>query len=143
MKRFEFRLSRVKDLRQRQMEAEQETLRKLLAELEAVRQAQQRLREEYLAEESALAAAPRLEDFQALASWRRSLGQHQARLESRAMEISKRIDQQRLRAVEASRRYRLLEKLYEQRRKEWEAETNREVEAFAAEVFLAVWGRNG
>jgi len=43
--------------------------------------------------------------------------------------------------LEAQRRVRLLERLRERRFSEWEAELNRELEALAAESYLARWKR--
>lgn len=50
-----------------------------------------------------------------------------------------RMEQQRARLLAARREFRLLEKLRQVRRSEWETAVNREFEALAAETYLARW----
>jgi hypothetical protein len=50
-----------------------------------------------------------------------------------------RMEQQRARVLHARRECRLLEKLRQARRAEWESAVNHEFEALAAETYLAQW----
>ncbi len=52
-----------------------------------------------------------------------------------------RADKQQQAVVEARRRVRLLEKLEERKRKEWQAAADREQEDLASELYLAGWKR--
>jgi hypothetical protein len=49
------------------------------------------------------------------------------------------MEQQRARLLAARREFRLLEKLRQVRRAEWETAVNREFEMLAAETYLAQW----
>jgi flagellar export protein FliJ len=57
----------------------------------------------------------------------------------RRRDCEARLEQQRARVLEARREHRLLEKLRQVRRAEWESAVNREFEALAAETYLAQW----
>jgi hypothetical protein len=58
----------------------------------------------------------------------------------RQLEIE--LGQQRLRVVRASQNVKILDKLKSARRKEWQAEVDREIETVASENFLARWNRS-
>jgi hypothetical protein len=59
----------------------------------------------------------------------------------RYAEAEKKLAECRAAMLEARRRCSLMEKLKERRRADWEAAANREIEALAAESFLARWNR--
>lgn len=141
MNRFQFRLARVQDYRRHQLETAREALHTLLAELEALRASRERLREAYLAEEAAIARSPAAQprDREALAGYRRHIAREQARLDGRIAGCAARVEKQRALVMEARRRCRLLEKLHEKRKAEWDRAFAREIDSLAEESFLARW----
>jgi flagellar export protein FliJ len=141
MNRFQFRLARVQEYRHRQLEAAEEALRRSLAELETLRERKQRLSNEYLAEEAAIAnrLTPQPKEREALATYRRHIANEQARLGPRIFECNARVEKQRKEVVEAQRRYRLLEKLYDKGKREWDLAFAKEIDGLAEESFLARW----
>ncbi len=143
MTKFQFRLSRVKDYRLRQVESAEEKLRLLNTELESLRAARARIQEEYLQEERTLqlrrTAEPR--DFIALGRYRRHTEKEQAKADTQIAACLARVESQRLEVMEAERRYRLLDKLFIRRQGEWTLAFAKEVDALAEEAFLARWKR--
>jgi len=143
MKRFRFSLESVRRWRQSRLEQEQALLQGLLAERAAI---QERIRQRELerreAEQAVLGASfIQAGELAALEAHRRWLAQERARLEQAAADCENRIAAQREKVQEAQRKVRLIEKLKERRLAEWEAEAARELEALAAETYLAQWGR--
>ncbi len=63
----------------------------------------------------------------------------QRQLAEAVRQCEQRLAAQRKRWTEARRRCRLLEKLKERRRAEYDYEMNRELESLASETFLARW----
>ena len=141
MTTFKFRLESVLRWRQSTLEMEQFALSRLaaelvrwdqvLAELEISRQRADRL---LVSSESIrgrdLQAAVRYKDL--VAGQKRLAVQHRAECERKLVE-------QRQRLLQARRDFRLLEKLRQVRRAEWESAVDREFEALAAESYLARW----
>jgi flagellar export protein FliJ len=141
LNRFQFRLARIQEYRHRQLEAAEDVLRRLLAELDAYRTRKQGLGDKYLAEEFAMAArlAVQPAEREALAAYRRHIGKEQARLDRRIVECTARVEKQRAQVMEAQRRYRLIEKLHQKRKAEWDLAFAKEIDALAEESFLARW----
>lgn len=143
MKRFRFSLETVLRWRRSRLEQEQSRLQSLLAERAAI---QERIRrcetERREAEQLVLGAALiQPQELAALDTFCRWLTQERDRLEQAAADCESRIAAQREVVLEAQRKVRLIEKLKERRLAEWEAEAVRELEALAAETYLAQWGR--
>jgi hypothetical protein len=139
--RFQFRLARIQEYRQRQLEAAEDVLRRLLAERDAYRTRKQGLADEYVAEEIAIASHPDVQpaEREALAAYRRHIGKEQARLGGRIAECTSRVEKQRAQVMETQRRYRLIEKLHQKRKAEWDLAFAKEIDALAEESFLARW----
>lgn len=78
-------------------------------------------------------------DLQAMFRYKEMLGKQEQIALSRRTECDRKIEQQRERLLHARREFRLLEKLRQVRRTEWEAAVDREFEALAAESYLARW----
>jgi len=85
------------------------------------------------------AQSPLPGDLSALAGYRRVLDLKQRQLAEAVRQCEQRLAAQRKRWTEARRRCRLLEKLKERRRAEYDYEMNRELESLASETFLARW----
>jgi flagellar export protein FliJ len=141
MTTFHFRLERVLRWRQAKLELEQFALSriaadrtrwdKLLAKLE-----NSRAQAETLLRSSCPVTGNELE---ALARYKEHLGRERQVALDRRRECERKMEQQLARLLAARREYRLLEKLRQVRRAEWETAVNREFEALAAESYLARW----
>ena len=78
-------------------------------------------------------------DLAALARYQRHLHDEKEAAVAHRRNCEQRIEQQRTLLLAARREFRLLEKLRQVRRAEWESAVNREFEALAAETYLARW----
>ncbi|HBY59017.1 MAG TPA: hypothetical protein DEH78_04300 [Solibacterales bacterium] len=137
MKRFEFPLRRVKDLRERQAEVEEEVLRRRQLELDEVERRKEALAAEYARQEEAAAREPA--ELAALEVYRRFVARKQAELDAEALECRRRIDEQRAVVIEARRKFRLLESLEQRKLTEWRKDCDREEQTIADELFLGRW----
>jgi flagellar biosynthesis chaperone FliJ len=143
MKAFRFRLQRVLELRETQLKTEESKLRLLLRQREE-KQNEQKNRQDALVQAYATNhGLPHLGSAELVA-----LGHFSRRIERECQELTaaieadgKRIDQQSAVVVQARSRVRLLEKLKEQRRAEWKAESDHELEELAGEFSNARWLR--
>ena len=141
MTTFKFRLERVMRWRKSKLELEQFTLSRLAVE---------RARWDHVLTEleTSRAQADRLvlsseivhgRDLQAMVRYKELIGKQEQTALSRRAECDRKIDQQRERLLQARREFRLLEKLRQARRTEWEAAVDHEFEVLAAESYLARW----
>ncbi|SPE29220.1 conserved hypothetical protein [Candidatus Sulfopaludibacter sp. SbA3] len=80
-------------------------------------------------------------DLAALGGFRLHVKMQERAIAARRAERQKLLEAQQAAMLEARRRCRLLERLKERRRAEWQAASDREVEEVAAESFLAGWAR--
>lgn len=143
MKAFRFRLQRVLDLRNLQLKTEETKLEQLIRQCEE-KQAQWKMRQASLNEAySANRSSSYLHSSELVA-----LGHFSRRIERECRQLTagieadaKLVAQQRAAVVQARSRVRLLEKLKEQRRTEWQAESERELETLAGEFSAAQWLR--
>lgn len=141
MKRFHFPLGRVLALRQTQAELEAARLQRLDAERSAINRERLELAESGQAADRAVLGSAALEahELAALTAHRSYVSKQDRKLQARSEEVDRRIAAQVVELTEARRRVRLLEKLRERRRAEWQAACDREQEETATEVFLARW----
>ncbi len=139
MKKFTFPLQRIRDFRGRLAEAEEVKLERLLGERAAGAAAIARLSEE----QSALGRAPvaeaetQAQELAARDSYREHLGGKRKGLLALQLGCENRIAAQTRLVLEARRKVKLLDKLKERKLGDWTAEFDRELEALAAELFLA------
>ena len=139
MKRFEFTLERVLDLRRQQAEVERARLTTLTGKLNAL-EAEIRAIETQLLDakadvkngQSALS-----QDFTALASFERHIRRKRAELQQHRDRVLAEIKQQQQKAAAADTRVKLLDKLKAKRRSEWQAEADKELETLAAESYVS------
>jgi flagellar export protein FliJ len=138
---FSFRLERVLRWRRTQLDVEQFALGRLTAECarwDAMLAKLDRARDEanaLMRSSGPVSGA----DLGALARYQEHLEKQRKAGMDRRRECEKRTEQQRARLLKARREHRLLEKLRQARRAEWEAAVDREFEALAAEAYLAQW----
>jgi hypothetical protein len=141
MTTFAFRLERVLRWRQAKLALEQFALSRLTAEcarwdLTLAGFESSRAREETLVLSCNSVTG---QEFGALDRYRKHLQQQkQIALDRRRAAVLK-MEEQRARVMLARRESRLLEKLRDVRRKDWEEAVNREFESLAAETYLARW----
>lgn len=143
MTNFRFPLQRALDWRRTQLELAKAHVQQQLAALAAVDQAR--------AELDAMGQRTEVEvrQFAALDGGDlSSLGTFRVAIKARTRElVSRRVDCQNELAVrqaamlEVRRRCRLLERLKERRRSEWQAAADRELDEVAADSYLAQWAR--
>ena len=143
MKRFHFSLERVREWRRLQLETEQERLEQLIRERQALMKERESL-ESCLAEaESAVwtGAATDAFELRALDEFRLYIASEQRKLAQRMTVCDRKIAEQRERVIEERRRAALLDRLRDRRRAEWQKDFDKELEALAAESYLANWVR--
>jgi flagellar export protein FliJ len=141
MTTFAFRLERVLRWRQAKLELEQFALSRLAAECARWDEALTKI-ESARAEADAIvlvSGGVKGADLEALAGYQECLAQQKQAALNHREECHQRMEQQRVRLLEARRQQRLLERLRKVRRAEWELAVNREFEALATETYLARW----
>ncbi len=141
MTTFQFRLERVLRWRQARLELEQFALGRIAADCKRWDTLMVKL-ENSRAEAETLLLSPHPvtgNELEALARYKEHLGRERQVALDHRLECERKMEQQRARLLAARREYRLLERLRQVRRAEWETAVNREFEALAAESYLARW----
>jgi flagellar export protein FliJ len=141
LKRFQFRLARVRDFRRQQLELEELKLSSLLAERQALETESLRIETETSTTRSWLmvTGAAESQDLVASDAYLRRLSVERKRLAAKMAEWQARALKQRGAVVEARRRVRLMEQLEQRQLDEWKSAADREQENLSAELFLARW----
>jgi flagellar FliJ protein len=143
MKRFQFSLQRVLEWRSLQMRSAEEKLTRLQEEQAALVHRETALRAAEIKAEMGLLKLPVMDgsDLQSLAAFQLKMRGERAELQSLKAANQAEIVAQRNRVLIARRDYRVVEKLRERRLQAWTYLTDREIEATAAENYLARWAR--
>jgi flagellar export protein FliJ len=141
MKRFEFRLQKVLEWREKQLELEDARFKQQAAGIATLDQARAGLESAGLQAEMHLRSSASVsgQDLSALAGFRQHILVRSREIATQRAEAQKQLDAQQKVMLEARRRCRLLGRLKERRLSEWQAACDREVEALASESFLARW----
>jgi flagellar biosynthesis chaperone FliJ len=141
VKRFSFSLERVRQWREKQVALEEAKLQRLFAELAAIQAARSDLDTEQRRNEDSVVSASGVtaDELRALEEFRRFARGERQRLMQLEIDCGKRIAEQQQRITQARRAAQLLERLKEHRLRAWTAEFDREIEALAAEAYLAKW----
>jgi flagellar export protein FliJ len=141
MKRFEFKLARVRDFRRQQLEVEEAKLEVLRAERLQLEAESLRLKNEAAVTRNALMATRSVEAQELVAAdhYLHYLAAEEKRQAAKMADWQQRTAKQQQAMVEARRRVRLLEKLEEKQLRLWKAEVDREQENLSAELYLARW----
>jgi flagellar export protein FliJ len=140
---FRFSLQRVLDLRRKQLDLEESKLRSHAGAIAALDRERAGLEASAISSElqvrewSALAGG----DLEALANFRAHIQRREAEISGRRAGHQQKLEEQRKLVLEAQRRCRLLERLRERRRQEWQSAQDRALEAAAAEAYLSRWNR--
>ncbi|HXS98679.1 MAG TPA: hypothetical protein VN736_28980 [Candidatus Limnocylindrales bacterium] len=142
MKSFRFSLQKVLEWRQTELELAEAGYKRETSAVLAIDEARRDLaREAESAELEVRRGAVRGCDLSALSNYRKQVKKLDGDLLTRRDEAQKRVQDAQRELMEARRRCRLLERLGERRRAEWQAECDVELEEAAAESYLARWVR--
>ena len=139
MKKFEFRLDSALRFRQTQLQLERVKLQSLLEEQQRLTRDLHVLAEERKSAVSGLQSLPELQAFDL-----RSISAYLVGAEIRATQLQEQLtkrkvlaNQQRERVMDAELQVRLLEKLREKKKTEWQIAFDKDLENNAAEAWLA------
>ncbi len=147
MKRFHFPLERVREWRKTQVDVEYAKLGKLFDEMRRLESVAARLVEEvHGAEqeiEQAIGGGVAIDSVQlvGLDDFRLYVKREEKLLGAQQEDLRGQIAKQRNRLIDARRNFRLLEKLKEKARGDWDRAFSRELEDLASELHLANWNR--
>ncbi len=143
MKRFEFTLHRVRDLRRQQLEMEETKLQALAAERIALDRAGENLRNEtgQIRQSLMVTGSAEAQDLAAADRYLRTLQTAAKRHAEKIADWQGRVQKQQQAMLEARRRLRLLEKLEAKQLAGWKAAADREQENLSSELYLARWKR--
>jgi hypothetical protein len=141
MKKFTFPLARVMDFRRMQARLEEIKLEALYAERRAYDTREAALTQQQAQSEKTMRAAPSVTgfDLELFATFRDAMAIEHNRLEKARADCCKRIDMQLAALMVKRRSVKLLEKLKEQRFKQWEKGMFKELDQQAEEAYLAKW----
>jgi len=144
VKSFKFSLQRVLDWRALQMRTEEEKLAMLQRKLAALAQREQSLTAAQSKSERDVLSRPFIDGSQikALAAFRLSIEHGRASIRASRAQCEALLVEQRMRLLKARRDLRVLEKVKENRLKEWQSLSDREVEDTAAENYISQWARS-
>jgi flagellar export protein FliJ len=142
MQAFRFPLESVLNYRRLQAGIEKARLQELFAELSSWADRQTDLeRQKQDAYEVTRQSGITATDLHAWDNYSQFVLHERARLEARKQECQRRIAAQQQKVTEAERKYELLNHLKTKKREEWNKLVAAEVEALAAEAYLAKWVR--
>lgn len=139
MKHFQFQLQRVLELRSQQAEVERARLQSLLNGRTRFLRDRDNLLQQKLRAAADVRSAPSISgsDLCALASFDRYVLKRRMVMDKQLAQLDKQIEIQTAALRESERKVKLLEKLKERRLIDWTAERDKELEAAAAESYLA------
>ncbi|MBX9603690.1 MAG: hypothetical protein K2X35_21975 [Bryobacteraceae bacterium] len=143
MRKFRFPLKRVLDWRQAQVQIEEAKLAALLVQRQNLRQRVEETTQSAAEAAAALLRLPSLPgaELQALDRFRESTVRRVAELNAQIRANEAAIEAKRRDLAAARRNAQLLEKLEKRKKDEWRAAADRELEAEAADSYLAGWVR--
>jgi flagellar export protein FliJ len=143
MKRFYFQLQTALEWRRRRMDLEQARLTGLEARKQELTSAMSDLQKSWRDSRELVLSSPAINatDLAALEIYRHSVDRQQHRLEGEMARLAGAIAAQQKKLLEASREFRLLEKLQQRRFAEWRRAAEAELESEAGELYLAKWAQ--
>ncbi len=143
MTRFHFRLQKVLEWREKQLELEEARFQRQMAEVAEIDGARAALQAaEFDAEMEIRRGGSVLgQELAALSGYRRFAHLRMSQLAADRAQAVSRLSEQERTMMEARRRCRLLERLKQRRLAEWESARDKELDEMAAESYLARWVR--
>ncbi len=144
MKRFEFRLERVRSWRQEQAELEELRLEHLLIELRRYDEQRMEARAEMARADQSVRGQATVStgDLALLEMSHQYTRARLQQLENAKRQCQTRIDEQRKLVLEAHRQFELLDRLHQKTLAEWHAARTKEEEELSSELFLAKRSRD-
>ncbi len=141
MKKFTFPLETVLQWRRRQMETEQARLEKLERQRADLAGLLTAIEASWLASADELQKATVIEasELEQLSHYRIAADTRRRRLEGDLRRLAAKLEEQKTRLVEATRQFRLIEKLKDRRKDEWQRQMEAQLEQEAGELYLAQW----
>ena len=142
---FRFRLEKVLEWRETQRDAEKLKVKQLQAALTEANAGLAQIKATRLATELEVCKLESLSgrDLAALAEYRRRMASDEQKLVHDCQTRRGDLEDQRKRWTGAQRCYRLLEKLKDRQRVEFELEADRQAEKLATELYLGQWQEEG
>ncbi len=143
MKRFQFPLERVRRWRAGQAALEELKLEQLHGNLEALREEKRKMARARSESEREVLGQASIEasELESLDAYRLHARNKIREFENQELQAAAQIEEQRQRVIQAQRNVELLERLKQKALDAWQAESDREQENFAAELYLARWTR--
>jgi hypothetical protein len=138
---FRFPLEKVLEWRRRELEREEQKLKRAFTAITDLDRRHAELEDSRIGEETHLRQRGPLDglDLAALDQFRRRLKRQQKELAAARADCLQKAESQRLVMLQARRRCRLLERLRERRLLDWEQARDHELETLASEAYLARW----
>lgn len=139
MKAFEFRLERIADYRRQQAELARNELQRMTGVLDRLMQEENELMTEAAETRTRTLGRPDLggQDLMALSAYEDHISRAVKSFEVKKAELARQIDKQRSLVLETERNVKLLDRLRDRKFQEWRAESDRELDALAADSHLA------
>jgi flagellar export protein FliJ len=139
MKAFEFTLQRMLEFRRQQADSERISLQRLVAQFKGYEDEQTALRTQNDEARIGVAGLSAIEGqfLGALASFQGHVERRLKDVERLKAELLPQIERQRLLVVESDRKVKLLDRLREQKYREWVASRDKEIDELAADSYLA------
>jgi hypothetical protein len=143
MSAFRFSLEKALEWRRKQLELEEVRYKQRMAAVAELDGARAALAAEGIRAEAEVRQWSEIvgRDLAALGSFRLDIKKREGEIGLRRVECLREAAAQQTIMLEARRRARLLERLKERRRAEWQSAEDRELENLASESFLAQWAR--
>jgi flagellar export protein FliJ len=143
MKAFRFGLQKVLRWRETQLEIEEARFKQAAQKVSELDRARAELQAEAIRTEVEVRRWSPVDgrDLAALGGFRLHVKTRESELAQQRAESQKALEDRQKAMLEARRRCRLLERLKERRRVEWQVGCERELEELASESFLAGWER--
>lgn len=138
MKRFEFRLHRVLALRRQQAEVQRGRVSAVLAALKTLDADKAALEADITHSRNSIRSGHTTgDDLVSLARYEAHVRRRCAAIAKKRIELEQHLKAEQLKAREAERKVKLLEKLEAKRRAEWDSEASKELESLAADAHLS------
>jgi len=139
MKAFEFRLERIAEYRRQQAELARNELQKLTMLVEQLTAERNSLEQQAVDMRASTVSRSDLsgQDLIALSAYEDCLSRTVKQIEHKRADVSGQVDKQRSVLLETERNVKLLDRLRDRKFQEWRAESDRELDALAADSHMA------
>ena len=139
MKSFEFRLERVAEYRRQQAELAKNELQRLNALLDRLNEERNSIEQRAADTRANTMSRPDLsgQDLTALSGYEDHVSRTVKQIEQKKLDVARQVDKQRSVVLEMERNVKLLDRLRDRKFQEWRAESDRELDALAADSHLA------